>query len=32
LQQYLEEKGNKAVVIQQTKATIEDSFMQLMKQ
>ena len=32
LQQYLEEKGNKALIIQQTKATIEDSFMQLMKQ
>ncbi|MEP6468095.1 MAG: ABC transporter ATP-binding protein [Parafilimonas sp.] len=32
LQKYLEEKENKALVIQQTQPTIEDSFMQLMKQ
>jgi ABC-2 type transport system ATP-binding protein len=32
LQKYLEETGNKALVIQSAKPTIEDSFMQLMKQ
>lgn len=32
LQQYLEAKGNRQLIIQQTKATVEDSFMQLMKQ
>jgi ABC-type multidrug transport system ATPase subunit len=31
LKQYLEEKGNKNIVIQKTAPTIEDSFMQLMK-
>ncbi len=32
LQQYLEQKGNKELVIQNTQPTVEDSFMQLMKQ
>jgi len=32
LQQYLEGKGNRQLVIQQTRPTVEDSFMQLMKQ
>ncbi|SFQ48501.1 ABC transporter ATP-binding protein [Parafilimonas terrae] len=31
LQKYLEEKGNKELVIQQIKPTIEDSFLRLMK-
>lgn len=31
LQQYLEQKGNRQIIIQQTQPTIEDSFMQLMK-
>ena len=32
LQQYLEQKGNKELVIQTIQPTVEDSFMQLMKQ
>jgi ABC-type multidrug transport system ATPase subunit len=32
LQRYLEQKGNKELVIQNTEPTVEDSFMQLMKQ
>jgi ABC-type multidrug transport system ATPase subunit len=32
LQQYLEDKGSRHLVIQQTQPTIEDSFMKLMKQ
>lgn len=32
LQYYLEQKGNKDIVIQNTSPTIEDSFMQLLKQ
>lgn len=31
LQHYLEQKGNRQIIIQQTQPTIEDSFMQLMK-
>jgi len=32
LLKYLEEKGNSQIVVQHTQPTIEDSFMQLMKQ
>ena len=32
LQQYLEQKGNKELVIQNIQPTVEDSFMQLMEQ